>query len=300
MIAWLAIGAVLLAQPSTVQAQSADTVSLAPAAFAVVKAMLQYDRTIPLDAMLIETTDFPEHSRQRIVYRGWRSRLPAYLALPKTGQAPFPVVLLVHAGGSSKETWWQADGFEYGAVLRDSLLRAGFAVFAIDTQLHGDRAAAAEYVPVATMFLQRQWTHRLRDVAAETSVDLRRALDYLETRPDIEVRRASVFGTSMGGGVAALVAATDDRIRSAVICVAPLDESRFYPLRAIAIAPWLNRPATLIVAGRTDEMIPLRSTERFATAVGGPRSKVLILESGHRPPAEYVAHRVQWLRTHGR
>lgn len=300
MMTWLSIGAALLAVPLAAEAQGgADSVPLSPAAFAAVKASLEYDRAIPLDATLIETTEFPGHSRHRIVYRGWRSRLPAYLALPKTGQAPFPVVLLVHGGGSSKETWWQADGFEFGAALRDSLLNAGFAILAIDTQLHGERAAAADYMPVLTMFLERKWMHRLRDVTAETSVDLRRALDYLETRADIDMRRASVFGTSMGGAVAALVAATDDRIRSAVIGVAPVEEPRFYPFRPLDIAPWLSRPATLIVAGRTDEMIPLPVTQRFVTAVGGPRSKLVILDGGHRLPTEYIGHSIRWLR-HGR
>ncbi|HEX6941973.1 MAG TPA: alpha/beta fold hydrolase [Gemmatimonadaceae bacterium] len=301
MIAWLTIGAILLATSQTAKAQAgADTLPLTPAAFAAVKASLEYDRAIPLDAALIETTEFPTHSRQRIVYRGWRSRLPAYLALPKTGEAPFPVVLLVHGGGSSKETWWQGDGFEFGAALRDSLLSAGFAILAIDTQLHGERAAAADYMPVPTMFLERKWMHRLRDVTAETSVDLRRALDYLETRADIDVRRASVLGTSMGGSVAALVAATDDRIRAAVIGVAPVEEKRFYPFRPLDIAPGLRRPATLIVAGRADEMIPMAATERFMTAVGGPRSKLVILNSGHSLPAEYIVHSIQWLRAHGR
>jgi dienelactone hydrolase len=209
-------------------------------------------------------------------------------------------VLLVHAGGSSKETWWQADGFEFGAALRDSVLSAGFAIFAIDTQLSGERAGAADFMPVATMFLERKWLHRLRDVTAETSVDLRRALDYLETRPDIDVRRASILGTSMGGGVAALVAAMDERIRAAVICVAPIEDKHFYPFRPLDIAPGLNRPATLIVAGRTDEMISHSSTARFVTAVGGPRSQLMVLDGGHRPPVEYVAHSVQWLRAHGR
>ena len=301
MIARLTIAAVLLAAPLMAKVQvGADTLPLVPAAFAAVKAGLEYDRSIPLDAALIETTEFLTHSRQRIVYRGWRSRLPAYLALPKTGQAPFPVVLLVHGGGGSKETWWQADGFEFGAALRDSLLSAGFAILAIDTQLHGERAAGADYMPVPTMFLERKWMHRLRDVTAETSVDLRRALDYLETRRDIDVRRASIFGTSMGGGVAALVAAMDDRIRSAVIGVAPVEEKRFYPFRALDIAPGLNRPATLIVAGRADEMIPMAATERFVAAVGGPRSKLVILNSGHRLPAEYIGHSIRWFRAHGR
>lgn len=301
MIAWLTMGAALLAAPQTVKVQArADTVPLASIAFAAVKASLEYDRSIPLDATLIGTTEFPGHSRQRIVYRGWRSRLPAYLALPKTGQAPFPVVLLVHAGGGSKETWWQADGFEFGAALRDSLLGAGFAILAIDTQLHGERATAADYVPVTTMFLERQWMYRLRDVTAETAVDLRRALDYLETRPDIDIRRASVFGTSMGGGIASLVAATDDRIRSAVICVAPVEEGRFYPFRPIDIAPALNRPNTLIVAGRADEMIPHSSTARFVKAIGGPRSQLIVLDGGHRPPVEYVGHAIRWFRAHGR
>jgi dienelactone hydrolase len=302
MIAWLAMSAILQVTPPTVRAAQPrpDSVPLSPVAFKAVKAVLDYDRTVPLDVKLIEVTEFPGYARHRISYQGWRGRLPAYLVLPKTAQAPFPVVLLIHVGNSSKETWWRADGPEFGVAMRDSLLHAGFAILAIDTQGHGERVAANDFMPVATMFADRRWIHRVRDIGVETAVDLRRALDYLETRPDIDIGRVSVVGTSMGGVVAALVAATDDRIRSAVIGVAAIESRQLYPFRPLDIAPGLHRPATLIMAGRTDEMITLRSTERFATAVSGPRSQLTILESGHGLPAEYIGHSMRWLRTHGR
>jgi len=301
MIVWLAISAMLQATPPTVAAPARpDSVPLSPVAFKAVKAVLDYDRTIPLDVRLIEVTEFPGHSRHRIVYQGWRGRLPAYLVLPKTGQAPFPVVLLVHVGSSSKETWWQADGAEVGVAMRDSLLNAGFAIFAIDTQGHGERVAVHDFMPVSTAFAGRRWINRVRDLGVETAVDLRRGLDYLETRPEIDVGRASIVGTSMGGVVATLVAATDDRIRSAVIGVAAVEHRQLYPFRPLDLAPGLLRPATLILGGRSDEMIPLRSTERFAAAVGGPRSQLTILDSGHGLPAEYIGHSMRWLRIHGR
>lgn len=301
MIAWLAVSAILQATPPTVTPQARpDSVPLAPAAFHAVKASIDYDRTVPLDVKLIEVTEFPGHSRHRIVYQGWRSRLPAYLVLPKTGQAPFPVVLLIHGGNSSREAWWQADGVEFGVAMRDSLLNAGFAIFAIDNQGHGERTGVHDYMPVMTTFVDRRWLHRVRDLGVETAVDLRRGLDYLETRPEVDVRRASVVGKSMGGVIAALVAATDDRIRSAVIGVAAIENRQVYPFRPLDLAPGLVRPATLIVGGRTDEMIPLRLTERFAAAVAGPRSQLIILNSGHGLPAEYIGHSMRWLRAHGR
>ena len=301
MIGHLVIGMMLQTTPPTATPQARpDSAPLSAAAFTAVKASIDYDRTIPLDVKLIEVTEFPGHSRQRLVYEGWRGRVPAYLALPKTGQAPFPVVLLIHGGNSSRETWWRADGAEFGAAMRDSLLNAGFAIFAIDTKGLGERVAAHDFIPLATMFVDRRWLHRIRDLSVETAVDLRRGLDYLETRPDIDVRRASVIGISMGGGVAALVAATDHRIRAAIIGVAAIENRQVYPFRPLDLAPGLLRPATLILAGRTDEMIPLRNAERLAAAVAGPRSRLIVLESGHGLPVEYIQHSIQWLRAHGR
>lgn len=51
-------------------------------------------------------------------------------------------------------------------------------------------------------------------------VDLRRGLDYLASRPDVDPARLGYFGNSYGGAQGALLVGVDDRIRAAVLRVA--------------------------------------------------------------------------------
>ena len=52
-----------------------------------------------------------------------------------------------------------------------------------------------------------------RDHVIEWSKDLRRSLDYLETRKDIDSSKVAYFGSSMGGVEGPVMAAVDSRIK---------------------------------------------------------------------------------------
>ncbi len=56
-----------------------------------------------------------------------------------------------------------------------------------------------------------------RDHMIATSKDLRRVVDYLETRPDIDGSRLAYHGFSYGGGIAPILLATEDRIKAAIL-----------------------------------------------------------------------------------
>lgn len=111
----------------------------------------------------------------------------AYLRLP-AGVRPAPLVFGINGLDSRKED----------VIARvDSYLKLGIGVFAIDMPGTGEAP-----LPI--------------DVGAERMFS--RALDYLQTRPDIDSKRIVVQGRSWSGYWAALMAYTEkDRIRGAVV-----------------------------------------------------------------------------------
>ena len=64
--------------------------------------------------------------------------------------------------------------------------------------------------------------------------DARRALDYVETRPDIDAARLSYYGLSWGGRIGPITLALDPRIKAGVLLmeVLPRTSRRRKPIRS--------------------------------------------------------------------
>ena len=124
------------------------------------------------------------------------------LYLPEGG-GPFPAILRVH--GHYPRGKFQAE-VQASAV---TLARAGFVVFAVDMVGYGDRWFQGHregvWLPAVGMSLPGLllW-------------DNIRALDYLESREEVDPRRIGVTGSSGGGNQTMYLAALDDRVKAAV------------------------------------------------------------------------------------
>ncbi|MFP3903095.1 MAG: alpha/beta hydrolase [Armatimonadota bacterium] len=170
------------------------------------RAVYEYDADIPLNAEFERVNDTEYFSTDHITFDAVDgSRIPAILYLPKTeNNEPVPCVLLLHGYGGDKES--------YGGVLAAFMAPMGIGVMAIDARLHGERAR--EDVKLFSDDLQR--TH---DAMMDTVIDNRRALDYLDTRPDIDHDRYLCMGLSMGAILGSVLGPVDDRIGSAALIV---------------------------------------------------------------------------------
>ena len=73
------------------------------------------------------------------------------------------------------------------------------AVLALDAQYHGERISANDYENPGAMLFERKWYNWTREMVLQTTVEHRRAIDYLATRPEIDVERIGLLGHSMGG-----------------------------------------------------------------------------------------------------
>ena len=91
-----------------------------------------YDKTLPLSVQETPAEDTADYRVIKVTYRSARDqRVPALLILPKQPrEEKLPCVILMHGLGSDKRMF---------QMLWGALTKAGYALFAIDAQYHGER-----------------------------------------------------------------------------------------------------------------------------------------------------------------
>jgi pimeloyl-ACP methyl ester carboxylesterase len=137
---------------------------------------------------------------------------------------------------------------------------------------------------------------------------LRAALDWLEGRAEIDRRRLGVFAFSMGGYVAAQVAAVDPRLRAVALAGTPTDvaeQSRWQfghygplsrlparwalergglrldePQPVTAVAAIAPRPL-LLVAGTSDHTVPIAMGQALFAAARDPKELFVVDGADH-------------------
>jgi dienelactone hydrolase len=204
-----------------------------------------YDKVLPRERWkVIEETD--EWRCERIEYNGAEGqRAIAYLYLPKGVAVPHQVIHLLPAGDVTFgfRTVPQSIEADYASVIR-----SGRAVFAVVLGHYKERGVfrplpdpqSVEYV---------EWF--ARNVA-----EMRRGLDYLLLRRDIDASRVAFMGVSFGGGFTALPA-MESRYRAAIISGANLEDRAVRPEAfSVNFIPLIRVP-TLLFHGRYDEASPL-------------------------------------------
>jgi dienelactone hydrolase len=134
---------------------------------------------------------------------------PATLLLPE-GAGPHPAVLYCHAHGGDYALGRRelTEGARWlDRALGAELVKAGFAVLAIDAIGFGDRQDEwSESAAAKSLF----W--RGESLFGAMLDELRDALGYLLARPEVDAARVFTFGVSMGAAHAWWLAALDDRV----------------------------------------------------------------------------------------
>lgn len=146
--------------------------------------------------------------RERVVfYSEPGQRVAMRLVRPKdAARRKRPVVLVLHGTRGRKE------GMEPWLT---ELASRGFVACATDARWHGE-LAAGDYEDA---IIRAYRTSKGHPWLYETVTDTIRALDYLQTRPDVDSERIGMIGISMGGMNTWLTAAADPRVKVAVPCI---------------------------------------------------------------------------------
>jgi len=140
---------------------------------------------------------------------GTMERMPALILKPSSAKGKIPAVIMLHGTGGSKE--------QMRPWLEEFAGRGWLAV-AIDARYHGDRANGKKGSDAYNEAITKAW-RTPKDQPQEhpfyydTVWDLWRLVDYLNTRPDVDVKNIAMVGISMGGIQTWLAASVDDRVK---------------------------------------------------------------------------------------
>lgn len=205
--AWI-IGWWLLALPALAGAQGS-----APA-WETLQKQYAVPAGLALEATREKLSETDDVTLYKVTYRSTNNqKVPALLFLPRHAKTPMPAVVLQHGLGGAKENM-------LSDTVKSTLVKLGYAGFAIDAAMHGERKSADK--PMSTAFFSAD-----KSPIYQTVVDLRRAVDYLETVPEVDAKRIGYFGVSMGGILGAMASGVDSRYRATVLVVAGGDYGAF-------------------------------------------------------------------------
>lgn len=265
----------------------------------------EYDNSIPLEPRTVERSKKDNSLREKIVFRGVQGFLvPAYLQLPVETTGPHPCILLLHGWSGSKEDWWENDNYISGGNVRRALVAAGFAVLALDAQCHGDRISQNDFAPVnhfadpQATIVGRKGYFSLPEIYVQTVRDYRRAIDYLEKRPEIDSKRIGILGYSMGGTQTFLLTGVEPRIKVAVAVATPAERSKWSLVAPQNFLGGIADRPILTIIGRNDELCPLAHAQSLQRLIESPIKDQILFDAGHKLPVDYVPHAVGWLQKH--
>jgi dienelactone hydrolase len=184
----------------------------------------------PLRAQTLETREFPGYTREKVTYFSRPGvGVVGYVLLPKKAVKPMPVVVAVAGHGRGVDDIvgidlygkdrTDKDGYQHDFAVQAA--EHGLAVIAIEPMAFGARrdpvtmkkgigavscqpAAGGALLLGETMIAWRAW-------------DVMRAIDYIESRPELDAKRVGCMGISGGGTCTQFTAALEPRIKAAFI-----------------------------------------------------------------------------------
>ena len=138
-----------------------------------------------------------------------------------------------------------------------------------------------------------------RDMLIKWVQDFQRVVDYLETRDDLDHNKVGYYGFSLGGFVAPLVLANEERIKVGILYVAGLTTNAQLPeIDAINFAPRVTIPV-LMLNGKYDDVVPYENSQKPLYKFLGTEKehkKWIVYENGHSVPRqELIKESLSWL-----
>jgi dienelactone hydrolase len=256
--------------------------------FQIYLGLYSYDRT-PLDANVeAEDNTSPYWRRQRITFNAayGNERVIAHLYLPKSASPPYQAIVF-YPGSDAVHTHTFTDAHLYAV---DFLIKSGRAVLFPEYKNTFERLGK----------LPDRGTIADRDAIIEQAKDLRRSVDYLESRPDIDHDRLAYYGFSMGGARGPILTAIENRFKVAVFADGGLPTQWTPPpeVSPVNFAPHVKIPV-LMINGRYDFVVPVETSQQpLYRLLGTPPAdkRYVLLDSGHGLPfTPWFKETLDWL-----
>jgi len=251
----------------------------------------EYDKELPLQDNVQLEKDTETYKLYNVTYRSVNhKKVTGLLTVPKNVTKPVPVIILLHGAGDEKTVDYIETGNEF-------LYKAGYAVLRIDISKHGDRVE--EDYELSFTGNTKYWS---REIITQTVFDLRRAVDLIETRKELDAHKIGYFGISLGGITGTIFCAVEKRVKVPVIVLAGGQLNLMFGSKALSsntrdylsiiepnnfvkkIAP---RPLLMINA-ENDDIIPPMMSKLLYNKAKKPKDIIWYPAKHHTIPIEKV------------
>lgn len=265
------------------------------AVFKVYKGLFSYDRR-DLNVRVESRDESPkdwitEKVSFDAAYEG--ERVTAYLFLPVSGRPPYQTVIYFPGTGSARSRT-SRDLENYGEFREiEFLVKNGRALLYPVYKGTFERGSDA-----LAEICEGKESHQYTDYFIKVVKDLRRSIDYLETRTDIDKRSIAYLGFSWGARYGAIIPAVEDRLKASVLRVGGAWSNALPEVNEINYVGHVKIP-TLMLNGKYDMTFPYEPTVKPMFDLLGtlPEHKEYRLyETDHYTPTiEFIRETLSWL-----
>ena len=239
------------------QIQTTDFYSQAPASDAVFQAyknQFAYDKQELNAQVEWRKTEPGEWTQEKVtvdtVYGN--EKLTMYLFLPQHTSPPYQTVIYFPGSGSAlQESRTDMESYREYITYLSFIVANGRAVL-----YPVYKGTLERSTPEISAFHTGAATHQFTEYLIMVVKDFRTAVDYLETRPDIDSERLAYLGYSWGGRISPFILSVEDRMRAAVLVVGGLGAEGLPEAQGINYVTQVKVPV-LMLNGRYDMNVGL-------------------------------------------
>ncbi|MCH2461202.1 MAG: SUMF1/EgtB/PvdO family nonheme iron enzyme, partial [Gemmatimonadetes bacterium] len=263
--------------------------------FTAFASQFDYDPA-PLNSVIEETFEYDQGTVERVSFEGvgW-GQIHGYLYLPSRADPPYQTVVWF-PGSDAARLQPEPDPREVNWI--QHFVAGGRAVFWPIVRSTYSRA-----LPDQPPNMNLTWPQRTRDyvdLVRSWVSEIRRSVDYLESRPEIDAGKISYYGTSWGGRLGAIIPAVEPRFRVNMVMIGGLASGTALPeVDQINYVTRVTIP-TLMLNGRHDPLQPVESSQlpmyRLLGTPEADKQHIIYEGYGHNlPPNERARETLDWL-----
>lgn len=256
--------------------------------YALVRQSFDYDaRELDAEVEVLDDGHEPwRHELVSVVPAYGDERLRIHLYLPRHAEPPYQAVVYFPPSSALYLRDGSNPNFPFGYFI--------------------PRSGRVLVYPIYQGTYERQYERRGpnddRDLTIQIGKDLRRTVDYLMTRDDVDGDKLAFYGLSWGGTLGPVMTAIEPRFKASVLQAGSLRRRpEGWPPVAVPqnFAPRSTLP-TLMINGRRDLGNPLETNiQPMFDLLGTPaeHKRLVVLEGGHVPgtPNEVIREVLGWL-----
>jgi serine/threonine protein kinase/cephalosporin-C deacetylase-like acetyl esterase len=233
--------------------------------------LYQYDE-LPLNSSVEASQELDYCRLERVSYdAAYPERIPSLLFIPKNTKPPYQTVVWF-PGSNAAESSWDIEHMRREVAL---IVKSGRAIL--------------------YPFYQGTWSRRTensrvydesiisRNLNIQRALDLRRSIDYIDFREDLDSEKIAYAGLSWGASIGPVMMAIENRIKTGICLLGGLCDCKRHPAYDAANFARFVKTPVLMINGREDSIHTYKSQRYIFESLGTPEKnkKHVVFPGGH-------------------